>query len=53
VLTAIGLKPELARGSLRVSFSRMSTSEEADYFLGEIPRAVGKLRSISPLSSWN
>jgi cysteine desulfurase len=52
VLTAIGLKPELARGSLRVSISRMSTSEEVDYFLEAIPRAVVKLRSISPLSSW-
>jgi len=52
VLTAIGLKPELARGSLRVSISRMSTSEEVDYFLEAIPGAVVKLRSISPLSSW-
>ncbi|MDD1768821.1 MAG: cysteine desulfurase NifS [Methanomassiliicoccales archaeon] len=52
VLTAIGLKPELARGSLRVSISRMSTSEEVDYFLEALPRAVVKLRTISPLSSW-
>jgi cysteine desulfurase len=52
VLTAIGLKPEFARGSLRVSLSRMSTSEETDYFLKEILGAVGKLRSISPLTSW-
>jgi cysteine desulfurase len=52
VLTAIGLKPELARGSLRVSLSRMSTAEEADYVLREIPKAVDKLRSISPLTSW-
>jgi cysteine desulfurase len=53
VLTAIGLKPELARGSLRVSISRMSTSEEVDYFLPAIQKSVGKLRSISPLSSWD
>lgn len=53
VLTAIGLKPELARGSLRVSLSRMSTSEEVGYFLPAIQKSVGKLRSISPLSSWD
>jgi cysteine desulfurase len=52
VLTAIGLKPELARGSLRVSVSRMSTSDEIDYFLESVEDAVRRLRSISPISSW-
>jgi cysteine desulfurase len=52
VLTAIGLKPELARGSLRVSVSRMSTSDEVDYFLESVEDAVRRLRSISPISSW-
>ncbi len=53
VLKAIALRPEMARGSLRVSLSRMSTREEADYLIDQIPSAVRKLRAISPVSSWD
>lgn len=53
VLKAIALRPEMARGSLRVSLSRMSTREEADYLIDQIPSAVRKLRAISPVTSWD
>ncbi len=51
VLTGIGLTPELAHGSLRLSLGRKSTSEEVKYVYNKIPSIVKKLRDISPL--WN
>ncbi len=52
VLLACGMKPEHARGSLRVSLSRLTSAEEVDYFLGILPEAVAALREISPVKSW-
>ncbi|MCQ5375577.1 MAG: cysteine desulfurase NifS [Methanomassiliicoccales archaeon] len=52
VLLACGIRPEQARGSLRVSLSRMNTFEEVNYFLDVIPDAVTTLRKISPIKSW-
>lgn len=52
VLLACGIRPEQARGSLRVSLSRMNTFEEVDYFLDVIPEVVRTLREISPIKSW-
>lgn len=51
VLLAIGLKPEQAHGSLRLTLGRMNTKEEVEYVAGEIPGVVQKLRNMSPL--WN
>jgi cysteine desulfurase len=51
VLTGIGLTPELAHGSLRLSLGRHSTKEEVDYVCDTIPGIVNKLRVMSPL--WN
>lgn len=51
VLLAIGLKPEEAHGSLRLSLGKYNTDEDVDYILEVLPRAVEKLRKISPLSS--
>ncbi|KPJ54888.1 cysteine desulfurase [Parcubacteria bacterium DG_72] len=48
VLLAIGLKPEQAHGSLRVSLGRQTTEEEIDYFLKVLPGVIKKLRKISP-----
>jgi len=48
VLTAIGLKHEEAHGSLRLSLGRWSTGQEVDYVLELLPRAVQRLRDISP-----
>ena len=49
VLLAIGLKPEEAHGSLRVSIGRFTTEEEVNYFLEKLPLIIQRLRKISPL----
>jgi len=49
VLSAIGLKDELAHSSLRISIGRFTTEEEVDYSIEMIREAVGKLRGLSPL----
>ncbi len=48
VLLAIGLEPKQAHGSLRVSLGKYTTKEEIQYALETIPKAVEKLRKISP-----
>jgi cysteine desulfurase len=48
VLTAIGLKPEQARSSIRFSLGRFNTEEDIDYTLDVLPRVVEQLRSLSP-----
>jgi cysteine desulfurase len=48
VLTAMGLSPELARGSVRFSLGKQNTDEEVEYVLGLVPEVVGKLRELSP-----
>lgn len=49
VLTAIGLKPEEARGSLRLSLGCHTTADDIDYALSVIPGVVEHLRQLSPL----
>lgn len=49
VLLALGLKPEEAHGSLRLSLGKYNTEEDVDHILKVLPRSVEKLRSISPL----
>ncbi|MDR3239406.1 MAG: cysteine desulfurase NifS [Clostridiales bacterium] len=49
VLLAIGLPHEKAHGSLRITLGRSNTSEQAAYFLGELPAIVQRLRDMSPL----
>jgi cysteine desulfurase len=48
VLTAIGLRPEEARSSLRFSLGRHSTDAEIDFALEIVPAAVEQLRELSP-----
>ena len=48
VLLAIGLKPQEAHGSLRLSLGKYSTEEGIDYVIGAVPKAVERLRKISP-----
>ncbi|MBU3904620.1 MAG: IscS subfamily cysteine desulfurase [Nanoarchaeota archaeon] len=49
ILTAIGLRPEQAHGSLRLTLGRFNTMKEVDYVLKVVPTMVEKLRKISPL----
>lgn len=49
VLLAIGLKPEEAHGSLRLTLGRRNTDEEVDKVLEIVPQVVEKLRKMSPL----
>lgn len=48
VLLAIGLKPQEAHGSLRLSLGKYSKEEGVDYALQVVPKAVSRLREISP-----
>lgn len=50
VLTAIGLKPEIAHGTIRFTVGRENTDEEITYAIESTKEAVKKLRKISPLS---
>lgn len=49
VLTAIGLKPEIAHGSIRFTLSRFTTEEEIDYTVKCVKEVVEDLRKMSPL----
>ena len=51
VLLAIGLKPQEAHGSLRVSVGRFTTEEDVDYFLEKLPPIINRLRKMSPLTN--
>ncbi len=46
VLLAIGLSPELARGSLRMTLSEDNTMEEVDIVVEELAEIVGKIRNM-------
>ena len=50
VLKAMGLSDEAAYGTLRVSFGRFSTEEEAAYASGQIIAAVRGLRAKAPVT---
>lgn len=47
VLRAMGLPPDLARGSVRFSLSALTTDEEVDRALAVVPPVVERLRKIS------
>ena len=47
VLLALGLSPEIAQGSLRISLDISNTEEEIDYMLEVIPQVVEQLRGMS------
>jgi len=48
-LLAIGLKPEQAHGSLRLTIGRWTTEKDIDKVLEVLPKIIKKLRNISPL----
>jgi len=48
VLLAIGLKPEQAHGSLRVSLGRWTTKKDIERIIKVLPNIIKKIRAISP-----
>ena len=51
VLTAIGLTPELARGSLRITVGADNTAEHVQYMLTTLVGLLERLRAMPSLSS--
>ncbi len=49
VLTAMGLSPDQARGSIRFSVGKQNTSEDVDLLLSILPERVSRLRELSPV----
>ncbi len=49
VLTAMGLRPDRARASIRFSLGKQSTLEDVDFALALIPETVERLRELSPV----
>ncbi|MFA6421993.1 MAG: cysteine desulfurase family protein [Candidatus Buchananbacteria bacterium] len=49
VLSAIGVKPELAHGSIRFSLGRFNNKKEVDYLLRVLPPIILRLREMSPI----
>ncbi|TET12643.1 MAG: aminotransferase class V-fold PLP-dependent enzyme [Dehalococcoidia bacterium] len=49
VLTAIGVPPEIAQGSLLFSLGLNNSEEDVDYLLEVLPPIVDRLRQMSPL----
>ena len=50
VLMALGLAPEDARATLRLSLGQQTTEEEIDFALQTIPAVVERLRQMSPIA---
>lgn len=50
VLSAMGLTPMRARGSVRFSLGIYNTDEDVDCVLQHVPKIVAELRAISPLN---
>jgi cysteine desulfurase len=49
VLTAMGLTPDRARASIRLSLGKQNTAEDIELALELIPRSVARLRELSPV----
>jgi cysteine desulfurase len=49
VLVAIGVRPDLAQGSIVFTMDMTNTSEEISYVLERLPPVVEHLRSLSPV----
>ncbi len=50
VLSAIGLSPEIAAGTVRFSLGRTNTDADIDYLLQTIPEIISSLRAVLPAS---
>ena len=51
VLLAIGLKPEEAHGSLRLTLGRFNNKEHINYLIEKLPPIVKRLRDMSPFKA--
>jgi cysteine desulfurase len=51
VLLALGLDPETAKGSLRVTVGRATTEAEVDAFLAVLPGVVARVRGAAAVSA--
>ena len=49
VLSAMGIKPELAQSSIRFTLGKDNTEEDIQYATGILPEIVERLRSMSAL----
>jgi cysteine desulfurase len=49
VLTAMGLRPDRARASLRFSLGKQNNADEVDFALNLIPATVARMRELSPV----
>jgi len=49
VLTAMGLRPDRARASLRFSLGKQNTDDEVDFAIALVPETVARLRELSPV----
>jgi cysteine desulfurase len=49
VLTAMGLRPDRARASLRFSLGKQNTAEDVEFATHLVPASVARLRELSPL----
>jgi cysteine desulfurase len=49
VLLAIGLKHEVAHGSVRLSINETTSETDIDYIIEKLPPIIEKLRAMSPL----
>ncbi len=49
VLTAMGLPPQIARASLRLSLGKQNTEDDVQFALDLVPQTVARLRELSPV----
>lgn len=49
VLVAMGVPPELARGSLRITLGRLNHDGDVDRLLETLPPVVARMRALSPV----
>lgn len=49
VLTAMGLRSDRARASIRFSLGKQNTAEDVDFAIELVPASVARLRELSPL----
>ena len=50
VLLAIGVSPQDAHGSLRITLGKFTSQEDVDYLLKVLPNVIKRLRALSPLT---